>query len=101
MERSRLLHSHANMTVSRSRFRWEKTIMAAAFLVVASAGRAEATTSNQIWPELKLFLPLEDGLRVLLLTQLRVAPESGYVAGQVGADLELQVTPLRATLFPT
>src|SRR5262252_4797466 len=88
------------MPAPRWRSRRVRTI-AAVFLLVTSAGRAGATTSDQIWPGLKLFLPIKDRLRVLLLGQLRVAPESGYVAGQVGADLELQVAPLRAKLFPT
>jgi hypothetical protein len=74
---------------------------AAALLLAASAGRAGAATSDQVWPELRLYLPFGDRVRLLLLTEANLDPRSGFLAGDVGADLEVEVSPLRGMLFPT
>jgi hypothetical protein len=89
------------MAAVRSRPRPGRALAAAVLLLAAPAGRAGATTSDQVWPELKLYLPFDDRVRLLLLAQGRLDPWSGLLAGQVGADLEVAVSPLRAKLFPT
>jgi hypothetical protein len=74
---------------------------AAALLLAASAGRAGAATSDQVWPELKLYLPFNERVRLLLRAEANLDPRSGFLAGEVGAELEVEVSPLRAMLFPT
>jgi hypothetical protein len=76
-------------------------VAAAALLLVASAGGAWAATSDQVWPELRLYLPFNDRVRLLLLAEASLDPRSGFIAGDVGADVEVEVSPLRAMLFPT
>jgi hypothetical protein len=89
------------MAALRSPTRPGRAVAAAALLLVASAGRARAATSDQVWPELKLYLPFNDRVRLLLLADANLDPRSGFIAGEVGADVEIEVSPLRAMLFPT
>jgi hypothetical protein len=72
-----------------------------ATLLAAWPSVAAADSSNQIWPKLELDLGSLARTRVQLLAQSQIAPASGYVAGQVGGELEISIAPLREALFPT
>jgi len=80
--------------------RWARARVLAVALA-ATSNRAAATTSDQLRPELRLYLAFNERTRLLLRTQVTLAPGAGYVAGLVEGDVQVQVAPLREKLFPT
>jgi hypothetical protein len=76
-------------------------VLAATAALAVSCPRARAETSNQIWPEVDLFVQVDNRTRVQLLALSRIAPGSGFASVQAGGQLEFSIRPLQAYLFPT
>ena len=70
-------------------------------LAIAATRSAGATTSDQVWPKLELYLSFRDTTRLVVYAESGLGLDPGLALVQAGAEIEQAVTPLRARLFPT
>src|SRR6516225_3939688 len=77
------------------------TALATVFAVSGWSSPGWADASNEIWPELDLYVQLRQRLRLGVETVSHIDPGAGSANVQAGGRIELSLAPLREMLLRT